>query len=110
MVSQFEGFHKHPWVHVYAQYPTLYTDVTWLYYMDRQSIRTAQVGDLLDTLRLIQRDVGFNLPNSTIGIKLDEVLEDYQEQLLLARIPLFLILFLVAGILTKLLICLMTWL
>ena len=85
---------------VYARYPTLYTDTTWFYYVDRQTIRAGQVDDLLDTLRLILNDVRFNLANSNNGVKLDHVLEAYQEQLLLARIPLFLILFLVVGMLT----------
>ena len=82
---------------VYDQYPTLYTDVTWFYYVDRPTIDAGNVDQVLDSLRRIHRDVRTNLANSSNGIKLDEVLEDYQEQLLLARIPLFLILFLIIG-------------
>ena len=82
---------------VYDQYPTLYTDVTWFYYVDRPTIDAGNVDQALDSLRRIQRDVRTNLANSSNGIKLDEVLEDYQEQLLLARIPLYLILFLIIG-------------
>ena len=82
---------------VYDQYPTLYTDVTWFYYVDRPTIDAGNVDQVLDSLRRIQRDVRTSLANSSNGIKLDEVLEDYQEQLLLARIPLYLILFLIVG-------------
>jgi hypothetical protein len=84
---------------VYEQYPTLYTDVTWFYYLDREAIEVGHVDDLLDTLSLVKYDVRSNLNNSSSGIRLDKVLRDYKEQLLLARIPLFLILFLITGIL-----------
>lgn len=84
---------------IYELYPTLYTDVTWFYYLDREAIEAGQVDDLLDTLSLVKYDVRSNLNNSSSGIRLDRVLFDYKEQLLLARIPLFLILFLIAGIL-----------
>ena len=85
---------------VYQVYPKLYTDISWHYYMDRQAIKAGDVDDLLNTLRIIRYDVRTNLNNSSNRIRLDRVLEDYKEQLLLARIPLFLILFLVIGILT----------
>ena len=85
---------------VYGQYPTLYTDVTWFYYLDREAIQAGQVDDILDTLSLVKRDVRASLDNSSSGVRLDKVLTDYKEQLLLARIPLFLILSMIAGILT----------
>lgn len=84
---------------IFDVYPTLYTDVTWFYYPDREAIRARQVDGILDTIRSIKMDVRSNLRNSSSRIRLDKVLEDYQERLLLARIPLFLILFLVTGIL-----------
>ena len=85
---------------VYRVYPRLYTDITWNYYLDRQSVKAGDVDDLLDTLLLVRYDVRTNLANSSSRIKLDQVLDGYKEQLLLARIPLYLILFLVIGILT----------
>ena len=85
---------------VYRVYPRLYTDITWTYYLDRQSVKAGHVDDLLDTLLLVRYDVRTNLANSSSRIRLDRVLDDYKEQLLLARIPLYLILFLVIGILT----------
>ncbi|PKB80453.1 MAG: hypothetical protein BZY88_08675 [SAR202 cluster bacterium Io17-Chloro-G9] len=81
-------------------YPTLYTDVTWFYYLDRQGISAGDVSAAQKVLARIERDVKGDLRNSSIGLTLDSVLDDYQEQLVLARIPLFLILFLVTGILT----------
>ncbi len=85
---------------VYRVYPRLYTDITWTYYLDRQSVKAGDADDLLDTLLLVRYDVRTNLANSSSRIRLDQVLDDYKEQLLLARIPLYLILFLVIGILT----------
>ena len=85
---------------IYSVYPRLYTDITWTYYLDRQSVRAGDVDDLLNTIRVIRYDVRTRLNNSSNRIRLDRVLDDYKEQLLLARIPLFLILFLVIGILT----------
>ena len=85
---------------VYRVYPRLYTDITWTYYLDRQAVKAGDVDALLDTLLLVRYDVRTNLANSSSRIRLDRVLDDYKEQLLLARIPLYLILFLVIGILT----------
>ena len=81
-------------------YPTLYTDATWFYYLERKSISAGEVDTAQRILAGIERDVRNQMKNSSIGLYLDDVLDDYQEQLLLARIPLFLILFLVTGILT----------
>lgn len=81
-------------------YPTLYTDATWFYYLDRKSISAGEVGTAQRILAELERDVRTRMKNSSMGLYLDQVLADFQEQLLLARIPLFLILFLVTGILT----------
>ena len=80
-------------------YPGLYIDTTWFFYLDRHSVRAREVGILQDTIQGVQQDVHTNLANSATAIKLDQVLENYEEQLLLARVPLFLMLFLVTGIL-----------
>ncbi|MCH7606080.1 MAG: ABC transporter permease [Chloroflexi bacterium] len=84
---------------IYELYPTLYTDVTWFYFPDREAIRARDVDEILNRVRSIKTDVRANLRNSSSRIRLDRVLEDYQERLTLARIPLFLILFLVIGVL-----------
>ncbi len=80
-------------------YPGLYADVTWFFYLDRQGMRAGDVGAIQGLIRAAEYDVRANLNHSSTFIRLDDVLEDYQEQLLLARIPLFLMVFLVTGIL-----------
>ncbi len=81
-------------------YPALYTDATWFYFLDRKSISAGQVSETQTLLEQMEADVRSRMRNSSMGLSLDTVLKEYQEQLLLARIPLFLILFLVIGILT----------
>ena len=85
---------------VLQAYPALYTDATWFYFLDRKSISAGEVDTAQGILAGIERDVRTKMRNSSMGLYLDQVLDEYQEQLLLARIPLFLILFLVIGILT----------
>ncbi len=80
-------------------YPGLYTDFGWFYYLDRHGLRAGDVDAIQATILGAKNDVSANLDNSSIFIKLDEVLDEYEEQLLLARIPLFLMVFLVTGIL-----------
>ncbi|HJN87448.1 MAG: hypothetical protein QGI50_14660 [Dehalococcoidia bacterium] len=82
-----------------GRYPSLFIDTTWFFYLDRQGVRARDVNDLQGLARSIRRDVPANLNNASIAIKLDRVLDDYKEQLRLARIPLFMIVFLVTGIL-----------
>ena len=80
-------------------YPGIYTNVTWVYNLDRQGIRAGDVAALQETILRTRYDVAHYLENSSISVRLDRVLTRYSEQLLLARIPLFLMLFLVTGIL-----------
>ena len=80
-------------------YPGLYTDFGWFYYLDRHGLRAGDVDPIQATILGAKNDVSANLDNSSFFIKLDEVLDEYEEQLLLARIPLFLMVFLVTGIL-----------
>ncbi|MCH8989487.1 MAG: FtsX-like permease family protein [Chloroflexi bacterium] len=84
---------------VLGEYPTLYTDITWYYYLDREALRAKDVAALQETIRLVERDVEFNLKNSSAYIRLDNLLRSFDEQLLLARVPLFLVVFLITGIL-----------
>ena len=80
-------------------FPGLYTDITWFFYLDRNGIRGKDVNTIQQTTDLVRYDVGAFLGNGSSDIKLDKVLDDYSDQLLLARIPLFLMLFLVTAIL-----------
>ena len=80
-------------------YPGLYTDVTWFFYLDRHGLRTDEVGLIQDAIRLARHEVASNLDHSSIAVSLDRILRDHNDQLMLARIPLFLMVFLVTGIL-----------
>ena len=84
---------------VVAQYPPLSLDITWYLYLDRQGVREKDVDDLRRIVSNVKHDVTANLRNSFIANQMVRVLADHKEQLLLARIPLFMILFLVVGIL-----------
>jgi len=84
---------------VLGEYPTLYTDVTWYYYVDREGLRASDVGNLQQALAQAESDIRFHLKNSSFKIKLDTLLRNFDEQLLLARVPLFLVVFLITGIL-----------
>ncbi len=80
-------------------YPGLYTNVTWVFYLDRGGVRAGEVAGLQQTILQVEHDVRADLQRSSYNLRLGRVLEEYKEQLLLARIPLFLMLFLVTGIL-----------
>ena len=84
---------------VAADYPGIYSNVTWIYDLDRHGVTFEQVDDIQRYIRATRRQVIANLDNSTVSIKLDRLLDDYSEQLVLSRIPLFLMVFLVVGIL-----------
>ena len=80
-------------------YPGIYTNVTWVFNLDRLGVRAGEVDALQNTIRSVKADIVSNLDNGSTFIRLDRVLTRYSEQLLLARIPLFLMVFLVVGIL-----------
>ncbi len=82
-----------------AVFAGTHTNTTWVFHLDRTGLEASRVEDLQRQLRLIRADVAANLHNGGATIKLDRVLDAYSEQLLLARIPLFLMVFLVTGIL-----------
>ncbi|MCH8224780.1 MAG: hypothetical protein IIC97_02815 [Chloroflexi bacterium] len=84
---------------VIGPYPGLYTESTWFYYVDRESIPAKKADTLQSMILATKADVLLNLRNSSTSIKLDRLLQDHKQQLLLARVPLFLIIFLVTGIL-----------
>ena len=84
---------------VATRYPGIYSNVTWIYDLDRQGFSFDQVDEIQQSIRLMRRDVVSLLDNSTVSLKLDRVLDEYSEQLVLSRIPLYLMVFLVVGIL-----------
>ena len=84
---------------VMGAYPGLYADTTWHFFTDRQKMRAAEVKEVQGIMAGIRHAVSVDLKNSSYSIRLDGLLDDYEEQLLLARLPLYLMLFLVTGIL-----------
>ena len=80
-------------------YLGLYTNVSWFLYLDRHSIQAKDVNNVQDTVRGVRYDLRANLEHSTTNMDLDRILDDYEQQLLLARIPFYLMIFLVTGIL-----------
>ena len=81
------------------RYPGMYTSSAWFLQVDREGIPAKKVNDLQLSLQQVRRDVANHLPNGSTSTGLARILEDHEEQLLLARIPLFLMVFLVTGIL-----------
>lgn len=85
--------------HLVGLYPTLFLDVTWFYRLDRPNIRASDVDKIQSLARGFSREVNASLSNGSISIKLERLLDDYEAQLLPTRAPMFLIIFLVTGIL-----------
>ncbi len=84
---------------VLGTYPSLYTDTTWHFFPDRRKMRASEIEDVQAILANIQGSLSSGLKNSSYSIRLDNLLRSFEEQLLLARLPLYLVLFLVTGIL-----------
>ena len=80
-------------------YPGLFSDVTWFFFLDRRGVRAGEVEAVQNTLRAVRNDLAANLDHSSTAIRLDSLLDEHEEQLLLARIPLYLMVSLVTGIL-----------
>ena len=84
---------------VARRYPGIYTSAAWFLQVDRTGLPAKQVDEFQFSLRQVRRDVANYLPNGSTSTGLVRILEDHEERLLLARIPLFLMVFLVTGIL-----------
>ena len=84
---------------VATEYPGIYSNVTWIYDLDRQSLSFDEVESIQEAIRLMRWETISLLENSTVSLKLDRLLDQYSEQLVLSRIPLYLMVFLVVGIL-----------
>ena len=84
---------------VATEYPGIYSNVTWIYDLDRQSLSFDEVAVIQQTIRQMRADTIARLENSSVSLKLDRLLTAYSEQLVLSRIPLYLMVFLVVGIL-----------
>lgn len=81
------------------KYPGSHTDMTWYFYLDRDGIRADDVNDIREAVAQSEFDVRRNLPGTGMSSRITDVLDEYEDQLLLARIPMYLMIFLVAAIL-----------
>ncbi len=79
--------------------PGLITDFTWLFPLETRELNAGGADRLRVTLTGITNEVRANLPNSAWRTDLDDVLDRYASLLLLARVPLFLVVFLAVGVL-----------
>ncbi len=84
---------------VLGAYPAIYADTTWYFFPDPEKIPASEIVGMQRLLVQTERAVSVGLKNSNYSIRLDNMLHDFEEQLLLARLPLLLMLFLVVAIL-----------
>lgn len=77
----------------------LLSDFVWLFFTDVPGLSASEVEALQSVLHGISTDIGTDVPNSNWRTELDEVLDRYSSLLLLARVPLFLMVFLVVSVL-----------
>ena len=77
----------------------LLSDFVWLFFTDVPGLSASEVEALQSVLHGISVDLGTDVPNSNWRTELDEVLDRYSSLLLLARVPLFLMVFLVVSVL-----------
>ena len=84
---------------VLGTYPQLYTDTTWYIFPDRLSLKAEDIQEVQGILAGIEASVAMGLNNSSQSVRLDTLLQSFEERLLLARLPMLLILFLVTGVL-----------
>ncbi|MEE8443227.1 MAG: hypothetical protein V3S37_05700, partial [Dehalococcoidia bacterium] len=80
-------------------YPGLHTDFIWLFPLDREGLRASMVHDVRATLQGAIDGLGSSLPGSSWKTDLGDVLKRHASLLVLARIPLFLVVFLAMGVL-----------
>ena len=79
--------------------PGLRSDFIWLFQLDRPGLQSSEVAALRATVSSVTRDIRSNLPDSSWKTGLEEVLERYVALLAVARVPLFLVVFLALGVL-----------
>lgn len=84
---------------VVGSFPTIYVSTTWHFHPEPGRIPAGEIVGLQRTLAGIEQTVTAGLVNSSYSIRLDSLLNDFEEELLLARLPLLLMLFLVVAIL-----------
>ena len=83
-----------------GSYPSIYADATWYFIPDHEKINASETVEIQDLLGRIEWLVTSGLQNSGYTIRLDDLLREFERDLLLAQVPLLLMLFLVVAILT----------
>ena len=83
-----------------GSYPSIYADSTWYFIPDHEKIHVSETVEIQRLLGQTEWLVTSGLQNSGYTIRLDDLLRDFERQLLLAQVPLLLMLFLVVAILT----------
>ena len=85
---------------VLGSYPSIYVDTTWYFHPDPERMPASEIVEVQRLLAQIEHTVTAGLMNSSYSIRLDNLLHDFEEELLLSRLPLLLMLFMVLAILT----------
>ena len=78
-----------------TQYPTLVGDFSWLIYVDTSAVTGSNAGPTKDAVIGLETDVNKRFPRSQILTSLDNTVTEYQRELTLAKVPLYLFLGLV---------------
>ena len=73
-----------------ANYPQLVGDFGWLLFLDTNVVTAATAGPTKDAVTGLETDINKRFPRSLVFTSLDNRLSDYQEELKLARVPLYL--------------------
>ncbi len=81
------------------RYPGMYTEESWFFYLDKPNLRTSEIGRLQNALEELTTDIELNLENSSVQTHLSRILDDYKQQITLARVPLLLLVILSIAIL-----------
>ena len=84
---------------VLGSYPLIYADTTWYFLTDLEKIPASRSVEIQNLMGQTEWLVKSGLQNSGYTIRLDDLLRDFERQLLLAQVPLLLMLFLVVAIL-----------
>ena len=85
--------------HVAYSYPNSYADVRWFYILDKHAVRVGDVERLRSAIAHVRERLPRSLANASSTANIDDALQEFQEQVLLSRIPLYLMVSLTTGIL-----------
>ena len=81
-----------------ARYPSLVGDYWWHLFLDTGVLTAATAGPTKDGIIGLQKDLNKLIPRSVVFSLLEKTIADYQRELTLARVPLFLFLSLVVAV------------